>query len=76
MNESKGIITQVIIISVILIAIAGGLLWMAVNGMLPTAAGIGSNLDPNVRTVGMIVALAVLAAIAWFVLPKGRRMDR
>jgi hypothetical protein len=72
MNESKGIITQVIIISVILIAIAGGLLWLAVNGMLPTAAGIGSSLDPNVRTVGMIVILGVLAAIAWFALPKGR----
>jgi hypothetical protein len=72
MNESKGIVTQVIIISVVLIAIAGGLLWLAVNGMLPTAAGIGSSLDPNVRTIGMIVILGVLAAIAWFALPKGR----
>jgi hypothetical protein len=53
-----------------------GLLWLAVNGMLPTAAGIGSSLDPNVRTIGMIVILVVLAAIAWFVLPKGRRIDR
>jgi hypothetical protein len=72
MNENKGLITQVIIISVVLIAIAGGLLWLAVNGMLPTAAGIGSSLDPNVRTIGMIVILGVLAAIAWFALPKGR----
>jgi hypothetical protein len=72
MNENKGLITQVIIISVVLIAIAGCLLWLAVNGMLPTAAGIGSNLDPNVRTIGMIVILGVLAAIAWFALPKGR----
>jgi hypothetical protein len=72
MDESKGIVTQVIIISVVLIAIAGGLLWLAVNGMLPTAAGIGSSLDPNVRTIGMIVILGVLAAIAWFALPKGR----
>jgi hypothetical protein len=73
MNESKGIVGQVIVISVILIAIAGGLLWMAVNGMLPTAAGLGSGLDPNVRTVGMIVVLAIIAGIAWFMLPKGSR---
>ena len=72
MNENKGIVAQVIIISVVLIAIAGGLLWLAVNGMLPTAAGIGSSLDPNVRTIGMIVILGVLAAIAWLALPKGR----
>ena len=76
MNESKGIVGQVVITGVILIAVAGGLLWMAVNGMLPTAAGIGSGLDPNVRTVGMIVILAVLAGIAWFALPKGSRSDR
>jgi hypothetical protein len=76
MNENKGIVGQVVIIGIILIAIAGGLLWLAVNGMLPTAAGIGSTLDPNVRTVGIIVILAVLAAVAWFALPKGRRIDR
>ena len=76
MNESKGLIGQVIVISLILIAIAGGLLWLAVNGMLPTAAGIGSGLDPNVRTVGMIVILAVIAGIAWFALPKRSRSDR
>jgi zinc transporter ZupT len=73
MNESKGLIGQVIVISVVLIAIAGGLLWMAVNGMLPTAAGIGSGLDPNVRTVAMIVILAVIAGVAWVVMPKGSR---
>lgn len=73
MNESKGIVGQVVIISVVLIAIAGGLLWLAVNGMLPTAAGIGSGLDPNVRTIGMIVVLAIIAGIAWFMLPKGSR---
>jgi zinc transporter ZupT len=76
MDENKGIVGQVIIIGVILIAVAGGLLWLAVNGMLPTAAGIGSSLDPNVRTIGMIVILAVLAAVAWLILPKGRRIDR
>jgi hypothetical protein len=76
MDENKGIVGQVVIIGVILIAVAGGLLWLAVNGMLPTAAGIGSGLDPNVRTIGMIVILAVLAAVAWFILPKGRRIDR
>jgi hypothetical protein len=76
MDENKGIVGQVVIIGVILIAIAGGLLWMAVNGMLPTAAGIGSGLDPNVRTIGIIVILLVLAGVAWFALPKGRRMDR
>ena len=76
MDENKGIVGQVIVIGLVLIAVAGGLLWLAVNGMLPTAAGIGSSLDPNVRTVGMIVILVVLAAVAWFVLPKGRRIDR
>ena len=73
MDENKGIVGQVVIIGVILIAIAGGLLWMAVNGMLPTAAGIGSGLDPNVRTIAMIVILAVIAGIAWIALPKGSR---
>jgi hypothetical protein len=76
MDENKGIVGQVVIIGIILIAVAGGLLWLAVNGMLPTAAGLGSGLDPNVRTIGMIVILAVLAGIAWFVLPKGSRSDR
>jgi hypothetical protein len=76
MDENKGIVRQVIIIGIVLIAVAGGLLWLAVNGMLPTAAGIGSSLDPNVRTIGMIVILVVLAAIAWFIMPKGRRIDR
>jgi hypothetical protein len=73
MDESKGIVWQVVIIGVILIALASGLLWMAVRGMLPTAAGIGSTLDPNVRTVGIIVILAVVALLAWLALPKGRR---
>lgn len=73
MNENKGIVGQVIVIGVILIAVAGGLLWMAVNGMLPTAAGLGSGLDPNVRTIAMIVILAVIAGVAWMVLPKGSR---
>ncbi len=73
MNENKGIVGQVIIIGVILIAVAGGLLWMAVNGMLPTAAGLGSGLDPNTRTIAMIVILAVIAGVAWMVLPKSSR---
>ena len=34
MDENKGIVGQVIIIGVVLIAVAGGLLWLAVNGML------------------------------------------
>jgi hypothetical protein len=74
MDESKGIVWQVVIISVILIAVASGLLWMAVRGMLPTAAGIGSTLDPNVRTIGTIIILAVVAVIAWVALPKQRGM--
>lgn len=73
MDENKGIVGQVVIISVVLIAVAGGLLWMAVNGMLPSAAGLGSGLDPNVRTIAMIVILAVIAGVAWMVMPKGSR---
>lgn len=73
MEENKGIVGQIVVVSIVLLVLASGLLWMGVNGMLPTAAGIGSELDPNVRTVAIIVILAVIAAGAWFVLPKGSR---
>jgi sterol desaturase/sphingolipid hydroxylase (fatty acid hydroxylase superfamily) len=73
MDENKGIVGQIVIVSVVLLALASGLLWLAVNGMLPTAAGIGSGLDPNVRTLAIIVILALIAAGAWFVLPKSGR---
>lgn len=72
MDEDKGIVWQVVTIGAILIALASGLLWLGVRGMLPTAAGIGSSLDPNIRTIGIIVILAVVALIAWLALPKGR----
>ena len=71
MGGNSRLIGQVVILGAILIAVAGGLLWMAVNGMLPAAAGIGANLDPNVRTIGTIAILSVIVAIFWFVLPKG-----
>jgi zinc transporter ZupT len=71
MGGNNRLIGQVVILGAVLIAVAGGLLWMAVNGMLPAAAGIGADLDPNVRTVGTIVILSVIVAVFWFILPKG-----
>jgi hypothetical protein len=70
MNDGKSIVGQVVVIGAVLIAIAGGLLWAAVNGMLPTGAGIGADLPADTRTIGMIVILAVIAVIAYVALPK------
>jgi sterol desaturase/sphingolipid hydroxylase (fatty acid hydroxylase superfamily) len=72
-SKDKGIVGQIVVVSIVLLALAAGLLWMGVNGMLPTAAGLGSGLDPNLRTFVIIAILALIAAGAWFVLPKGKR---
>lgn len=75
-QEGKGIVGTVVIVSVVLVALGGGLVWLGAQGMLPAAVGIGSGLDPNVRMIGLIVILAIIALVAWKALPKGQRRQQ
>jgi len=72
--ELRTVVTWIVVLGTLLIIAGVGLIYLgAVAKALPTGFGVLSTVDPTVREIILIIVLAVIAVIAWAVLPKSRR---
>jgi amino acid permease len=70
--DLRTVITWIVVLAVVLVVAGVGLVYLgAVAKALPTGFGVLSNIDPLVRTLILIVVLAVIAVVAWVLMPKG-----
>jgi amino acid permease len=70
--DLRTVITWILVVAVVVVIAGVGLVYLgAVAKALPTGFGVLSNVDPMIRTLILIVVLAVIAVGAWLLMPKG-----